>query len=111
MLELTKHSSQLYSDTQTFHSEVKKCVTRSVVDDYHLFPPENLQSEIERIEFVKNKAVQLLENAQFLHRAPDSLISTRLQFLASNWTKSFRGKPAISHILPSRRSVSLTSIV
>ncbi|KAF8449428.1 hypothetical protein L210DRAFT_3641009 [Boletus edulis BED1] len=103
----------LYSDTQIFRSEVKKCVTRSIVDDYHLFPPENLQSEIERIEFVKNKAARLLENAQFLCGAPDSLGKTSnfahpalkkvcLTYFYSSSDKALRQFPDFQEYIPER---------
>lgn len=90
MPELTNHSFQLYSDMQTLCSEVKKCVTCSIADDYHLSLPENLQSVAEHIAFIKNKATQLVENSQFLYGAPDSLVSNHLQFpaLPTNWTIS-----------------------
>lgn len=69
---------QLYSDTQNFRSELKKCTVRGIAEDYHLFPPEQLRGETERIEFVKRKATQLLKNAQYLRGAPDSLVSVWL---------------------------------
>ncbi|KAF8137693.1 hypothetical protein EV363DRAFT_1155703 [Boletus edulis] len=112
----------LYSDTQTFRSEVKKCVTRSVVDDYHLFPPENLQSEIERIEFVKNKAARLLENAQFLRGAPDSLGKTSnfahpalkkvcLAYFYSSSDKALRQFPDFQEYIPERALLLVGAMV
>ncbi|KAF8547937.1 hypothetical protein OG21DRAFT_1489797 [Imleria badia] len=112
----------LYSDTQTFRSEVKKCVTCSIVDDYHLFPPENLQSEIGRIEFVKNKAVQLLKNAQFLHGAPDSLGKTSnfthpalkkvcLAYFYSSSDKALRQFPDFQEYIPERALLLIGAMV
>lgn len=66
---------QLFADTQTFRSELKKCAVRTVPEDYQLIPPDHLATEAQRIEFVKTKAAQLINNAQFLRGPPDDMVS------------------------------------
>lgn len=88
----TTNSSQLYSDTQTFRSKLKKCVARTVVEDYHLLLSEHLQTETERIEFVKTKATQLLENALFLRGPPDSNVRTCILVPRLELTPYLQGK-------------------
>ncbi|KAI5989664.1 hypothetical protein EDD15DRAFT_2370355 [Pisolithus albus] len=56
----------LFHDTQTFRSEIKKAAVHIVPFEYGLYPPENIDDNAERIDFVKKKAVQLLEGAQYL---------------------------------------------
>ncbi|KAI5986659.1 hypothetical protein EDD15DRAFT_2373126 [Pisolithus albus] len=63
----------LFNDTQTFRSEIKKAAIRIVPFEYCLYPPENIEDDGERIEFVKKKAAQLLEGAQYLRGDVDSL--------------------------------------
>jgi hypothetical protein len=92
MIHSTTNSSQLYSDTQTFHSELKKCVACAVVEDYHLLPPKHLQTETEWIEFVKTKVTQLLKNVQFLCGPPDSNVSTCILVPCLELTLYLQGK-------------------
>ncbi|KAI6019278.1 hypothetical protein BKA83DRAFT_112983, partial [Pisolithus microcarpus] len=63
----------LFNDTQTFRSEIKKAAVHIVPFEYCLYPPENIEDDGERIEFVKKKAAQLLEGAQYLCGDVDSL--------------------------------------
>ncbi|KAI5983215.1 hypothetical protein EDD15DRAFT_2376782 [Pisolithus albus] len=63
----------LYNDTQTFRSEIKKAAVRIVPFEYCLYPPENIEDNAKRIEFVKKKATQLLEGARYLRGDVDSL--------------------------------------
>ncbi|KAI5993297.1 hypothetical protein EDD15DRAFT_2196719 [Pisolithus albus] len=63
----------LFNDTQTFRSEIKKVAVHIVPFEYGLYPPENIDDNAERIDFVKKKAAQLLKSAQYLHGDLDSL--------------------------------------
>ncbi|KIK20933.1 hypothetical protein PISMIDRAFT_655940 [Pisolithus microcarpus 441] len=58
----------LFNDMQTFRSEIKKAAVRIVPFEYCLYPPENIEDDGKRIEFVKKKAAQLLEGAQLFAR-------------------------------------------
>ncbi|KAI5994206.1 hypothetical protein EDD15DRAFT_2366882 [Pisolithus albus] len=63
----------LFHDTQTFRSEIKKAAVRIVPFEYGLYPPENIDDNAERIDFVKKKAAQLLEGARYLRGDLDPL--------------------------------------
>ncbi|KAI5981085.1 hypothetical protein EDD15DRAFT_2204599 [Pisolithus albus] len=63
----------LFHDTQTFRSEIKKAAVRIVPFEYGLYPPENIDDNAERINFVKKKAAQLLEGARYLRGDLDPL--------------------------------------
>ncbi|KAI5994632.1 hypothetical protein EDC04DRAFT_2910431 [Pisolithus marmoratus] len=63
----------LFNNMQTFCSEIKKTAIHIVPFEYCLYPPENIEDDGKCIEFVKKKAVQLLEGAQYLHGDVDSL--------------------------------------
>ncbi|KAI6023527.1 hypothetical protein BKA83DRAFT_4125086 [Pisolithus microcarpus] len=63
----------LFNDTQTFHSEIKKVAMRIVPFEYGLYPPETIDDNAKQIDFVKKKATQLLESAQYLRGDLDSL--------------------------------------
>ncbi|KAI6027168.1 hypothetical protein EDC04DRAFT_2605927 [Pisolithus marmoratus] len=51
----------LFNDTQTFHSKIKKVAICIVPFEYCLYPPKNIEDNAEWIEFIKKKAMQLLE--------------------------------------------------
>ncbi|KAI9571010.1 hypothetical protein HD554DRAFT_2169371 [Boletus coccyginus] len=61
----------LFNNTHTFRSEIKKAVVQFVLSEYNLCPPERIEGMMEGIQWVKDKATQLLESAQFLHGATD----------------------------------------
>ncbi|KAI6011879.1 hypothetical protein BKA83DRAFT_4501563 [Pisolithus microcarpus] len=63
----------LFNDMQTFRSEIKKVAVRIIPFEYGLYPPETIDDNAERIDFVKKKATQLLESARYLHGDLDSL--------------------------------------
>ncbi|KAI6016353.1 hypothetical protein BKA83DRAFT_4497978 [Pisolithus microcarpus] len=63
----------LFNDTQTFRSEIKKVTVRIVPFEYGLYPPETIDDNAERINFIKKKATQLLESARYLRGDLDSL--------------------------------------
>ncbi|KAI6032171.1 hypothetical protein BKA83DRAFT_4488779 [Pisolithus microcarpus] len=63
----------LFNDTKTFRSEIKKVTVRIVPFEYGLYPPETIDDNAERIDFVKKKATQLLESARYLCGDLDSL--------------------------------------
>ncbi|KIK16517.1 hypothetical protein PISMIDRAFT_113217, partial [Pisolithus microcarpus 441] len=46
----------LFNDTQTFHSEIKKVAVCIVPFEYGLYPPETINDNAKRINFVKKKA-------------------------------------------------------
>ncbi|KIK16433.1 hypothetical protein PISMIDRAFT_113335, partial [Pisolithus microcarpus 441] len=53
--------------------EIKKVAVRIIPFEYGLYPPETIDDNAERIDFVKKKATQLLESARYLHGDLDSL--------------------------------------
>ncbi|KAI6017759.1 hypothetical protein BKA83DRAFT_4496913 [Pisolithus microcarpus] len=63
----------LFNNTQTFHSEIKKVAVHIIPFEYGLYPPETIDDNAKQINFVKKKATQLLESAQYLHGDLDSL--------------------------------------
>lgn len=65
---------QLFNDTQTFCSEIKKAALKIVPSQYNLFPPSSAKTQAERIQAVKDKAAALLENSQYLQGEPDALV-------------------------------------
>ncbi|KIK18739.1 hypothetical protein PISMIDRAFT_14124 [Pisolithus microcarpus 441] len=54
----------LFNNTQTFRSEIKKVTMRIVPFEYGLYPPETIDDNAKRINFIKKKATQLLEILQ-----------------------------------------------
>ncbi|KAG6369263.1 hypothetical protein JVT61DRAFT_15536 [Boletus reticuloceps] len=64
----------LFNDIHTFRSEIKKAVVRFVPSEYGLYPPERIDGTVEGNQWVKDKAMQLLDHAQFLRGAPDARV-------------------------------------
>ncbi|KAI6018721.1 hypothetical protein BKA83DRAFT_4496202 [Pisolithus microcarpus] len=112
----------LFNDTQTFRSEIKKAAVRIVPFEYCLYPPENIEDDGERIEFVKKKAAQLLEGAQYLRGDVDSLGRTSnfahpalrkicLAVYYCNSSKSLRQFIEFQTSVPDRALVLVSAIV
>ncbi|KAG6370784.1 hypothetical protein JVT61DRAFT_10988 [Boletus reticuloceps] len=53
----------LFNNTQTFQSEIKKVAQEMIPVAYNLVAPENLTSQSVRLEFIKGKAVALLQGS------------------------------------------------
>ncbi|KAI5983023.1 hypothetical protein EDD15DRAFT_2376899 [Pisolithus albus] len=112
----------LFNDTQTFRSEIKKAAIRIVPFEYCLYPPENIEDDGECIEFVKKKAAQLLEGAQYLRGDVDSLGRTSnfahpalrkicLAVYYCNSSKSLRQFVEFQTSIPNRALVLVSAIV
>ena len=71
----TDNRCKLFNDTQTFHSDLKKAVTKSLRADYELYPPPTAKTDEQRIAAVKKKADDLLSTAEYLHGDPDDQVS------------------------------------
>ncbi|KAI6032164.1 hypothetical protein PISMIDRAFT_121667 [Pisolithus microcarpus 441] len=67
---------QLFNDTQTFWSEIKKVAVQIVPIKYNLSAPKSATTKCEWLDAVKQKATALLEGAKFLQGECDSLISS-----------------------------------
>ncbi|KAL4064639.1 hypothetical protein J3A83DRAFT_4191349 [Scleroderma citrinum] len=65
--------AQLFNDTQTFCSDVKKAIMKTLLFDYELYPLSSAGNEEAWIKFVKDKADELLRTSVYLHGKPDTL--------------------------------------
>ncbi|KAL4070603.1 hypothetical protein J3A83DRAFT_4372792 [Scleroderma citrinum] len=83
-------TGQLFNNTQTFHSNVKKAVMKTLLFDYELYPLSSAGNEEAQIKFVKDKADELLRTSVYLCGKPDALGKS------SNFTH-----PAIQNACPS----------
>ncbi|KAG6372127.1 hypothetical protein JVT61DRAFT_7906 [Boletus reticuloceps] len=63
---------QLFNDTQTFHSDLKKEVAKNLRVNYNIQPPLNAVLETERQTEIKKQAHQLLSTAAYLWGDVDS---------------------------------------
>lgn len=66
--------AQLFNDTQTFCSDVKKAIMKTLLFDYELYPPPNAGNKEAWIKFVKDRANELLWSSAYLHGEPDGLV-------------------------------------
>ncbi|KIM50158.1 hypothetical protein SCLCIDRAFT_34593 [Scleroderma citrinum Foug A] len=66
-------TGQLFNDMQTFCSDVKKAIMKTLLFDYELYPPPNAGNEEAWIKFVKDRANELLWSSAYLHGEPDGL--------------------------------------
>ncbi|KAF8136217.1 hypothetical protein EV363DRAFT_1395337 [Boletus edulis] len=69
-----KHSMRrlLFNNTQTFRSDIKKAVMKSIHFDYELYPPPTAKSDEEGITAVKHRASKLLGTSAYLQGPPDA---------------------------------------
>ncbi|KIM63475.1 hypothetical protein SCLCIDRAFT_44221, partial [Scleroderma citrinum Foug A] len=63
----------LFNDTQTFRSDIKKAIMKTLPFDYGLYPPPDVGNEGVRIKFVKDRADELLKTSAYLCGEPDAL--------------------------------------
>ncbi|KAL4072340.1 hypothetical protein V8B97DRAFT_1870496 [Scleroderma yunnanense] len=63
----------LFNDTQTFCSNVKKTIMKTLLFDYELYPLSSAGNDEAWIKFVKDKADKLLRTSVYLHGKPDAL--------------------------------------
>ncbi|KAF8545654.1 hypothetical protein OG21DRAFT_1528348, partial [Imleria badia] len=104
----------LYSDTQTFRSEVKKCVTCSVAEDYHLFPPETLQSKQNRLNLSRVKQhsfLRMLDSYAALLTAWGKPATSRIPPSKSLSDKALRQFPDFQEYIPERALLLVAAIV
>ncbi|KAL4079786.1 hypothetical protein J3A83DRAFT_4368638 [Scleroderma citrinum] len=66
-------TGQLFNDTQTFCSNVKKTIMKTLLFDYELYPLSSAGNDEAWIKFVKDKADKLLRTSVYLHGKPDAL--------------------------------------
>ncbi|KAI6023501.1 hypothetical protein BKA83DRAFT_4492174 [Pisolithus microcarpus] len=103
----------LFNNTQTFRSEIKKVAVHIVPFEYGLYPPETIDDNAERIDFVKKKATQLLEILQgrtsnFAHSA---LKKTCLAVYYCTSSKSLRRFAEFQESVPVKALALVAAII
>ncbi|KAG6375179.1 hypothetical protein JVT61DRAFT_3388 [Boletus reticuloceps] len=112
----------LFNDIHTFRSEIKKAVVRFVPSEYGLYPPERIDGTVEGNQWVKDKATQLLDHAQFLRGAPDArgkasnfahptLKKSCLAVCYGNGSKSLYRFPEFQSSMPTEALLVVSTIV
>ncbi|KAI5996947.1 hypothetical protein EDD15DRAFT_2364392 [Pisolithus albus] len=112
----------LFNDMQTFRSDLKKAVMKSLRADYELYPPSTAKTEEERIAAVKKKADDLLSTGKYLHGEPDdqgrasnfahrALKNITLAFYYANTSKCLRQFPEFQEYVPYKALALVTAMV
>ncbi|KAI5984165.1 hypothetical protein EDD15DRAFT_2375558 [Pisolithus albus] len=112
----------LFNDTQTFRSDLKKAVMKSLRADYELYPPSTAKTEEERIAAVKKKADDLLSTGKYLRGEPDdqgrasnfahcALKNITLAFYYANTSKCLRQFPEFQEYVPYKALALVTAMV
>lgn len=66
---------EIYNDASTFRCEIKKLCFRHVIELYQLNPPSNIRDD-EAIRWVRTRASDLIQGAQFLRGPPNDEVSS-----------------------------------
>ncbi|KAI6023493.1 hypothetical protein PISMIDRAFT_99105, partial [Pisolithus microcarpus 441] len=112
----------LFNDMQTFCSNLKKAVMKSLCADYELYPPSTAKMEEECIAAVKKKADDLLSTGKYLHGEPDNqgrasnfahhaLKNITLAFYYANTSKCLCQFLEFQEYIPYKALVLITAMV
>jgi len=86
-------ASQIFADTHTFHSKIKKAAVRIIPPYYNLFPPPSAKTEVQCLRAIKSRAAKMLDGGAFLCSEVDahvcsSILLYYLHDLCINWGQS-----------------------